>query len=53
MATGEIATIIVGVAIVGFLWTLHRDMRALTDRVARLEGTVDTLKDVLIGRERT
>lgn len=24
--------------VIGFLWTIHRDMRGLSDRVARLEG---------------
>ena len=59
MTTGEIATIAVGVAIVGFLWSLHRDirsldrdLRAIGDRVARLEGTVNTLKDFLVGKEK-
>ena len=52
MTTGEITTIVGFVAVVGFLWTLHRDVRALSDRVARLEGTVDTLKDFLVGKEK-
>ena len=47
MEAGQIATIVVGVGIVGFLWSLHRDMRSLGERLARLEGTVDTLKDIL------
>ena len=59
MTAGEIATMAVGIAIVGFLWSLHRDVRSLdrdirtlSDRVARLEGAVGTLKDFLIGREK-
>ncbi len=44
-------TIGVGVAILGFLWSLHRDMRNLSDRVSRLEGTVDLLAKVLLDRE--
>ena len=37
METGEIITSVVGVAIAGFLWGLHRDLRALVERVARIE----------------
>ena len=39
------------VGIIAFLWSLHRDMRSLSDRVSRLEGTVDTLAKVLVNRE--
>jgi len=39
------------VGIIAFLWNLHRDMRSLSDRVSRLEGTVDTLAKVLVNRE--
>ena len=53
MTTGDYVLIIVGVGIAGFLWSLHRDMRGLGERLARLEGTVETLKDILTGRERT
>ena len=48
MDTGEIITIAVGVAIVGFLWSLHRDIRGLDrdvrtlgERVARIEGLIE------------
>ena len=27
--------------VIGFLWTIHRDMRSLSDRVARLEGLLE------------
>ena len=30
--------LVVGVAILGFLWSLHRDMAGLRDRMARIEG---------------
>ena len=33
-----IGTIAVGVAILGFLWGLHRDIADLRERMARLEG---------------
>ncbi len=38
-------------AIIAFLWSLHKDMRSLSDCVSRLEGMVETLVQVLIGRE--
>ena len=34
----SIATLTVAVAILGFLWTLHRDVADLRERMARLEG---------------
>ncbi len=36
---------------IAFLWSPHRDMRSISDRVSRLEGTVDTLAKVLVNRE--
>jgi len=38
MGAGDIATLALGVAILGFLWSLHRDMAGLRERMARLEG---------------
>lgn len=38
------------VAILAFLWTLHRDMRSLSDRVSRLEGLLEGLRDAVTGR---
>lgn len=38
METSDIATLALGVAILGFLWTLHRDIASLRERMARLEG---------------
>jgi len=49
--TTDWITIGVGVAILGFLWSLHRDMRNLSDRVSRLGSTVDLLAKVLLDRE--
>ena len=51
MGASEYITIAVGVGILGFLWALHRDMRGLGERVARLEGTIETLNDILARRE--
>ena len=33
-----IGTIAVGIAMLGFLWSLHRDMTDLRERMARVEG---------------
>lgn len=38
MDTSTLITIGVGIAILGFLWTLHRDIADLRERMARLEG---------------
>lgn len=40
------------VGIIAFLWSLHRDMRQLSERVARLEGVVETLRDTIAGRQK-
>ena len=39
------------VAILAFLWSLHRDMRALSDRVSRLEGLIDGLRSAITERK--
>ncbi len=47
----EMYTIIgMGIAILAFLWALHRDLRNLGERVARLEGSFESLRDVVVGR---
>lgn len=45
------------IAVLGFLWkldrgvqALHRDMRGLSDRVAKVEGLLEGLRDVISGR---
>ena len=38
MSAELIAIIAASVAIIGFLWTLHRDESDLRERMARLEG---------------
>ena len=41
-----------GVAgILAFLWNLHRDMRNLSDRVSKLEGLMEGLRDAIIARQ--
>ena len=42
----------VGLGILGFFWALHRDMRSLSDRVSRLEGLLEGLRDAITGRHR-
>ncbi|MYE59901.1 MAG: hypothetical protein F4X35_10160 [Alphaproteobacteria bacterium] len=45
-------------AVAGFLWSLHRDvrgldrdLRTLSDRVARVEGLLEGLRDSITGRQ--
>ena len=38
MEAADIATLSVGVAILAFLWSLHRDIANLRERMARIEG---------------
>ena len=52
MSPDTIATLAAAAVIVGFLWSLHRDVSDLRERMARLEGTVDVLAKFLIDRER-
>ena len=40
MGAEQWANIAVGVAVIGFLWNLHRDIADLRERMARLEGSV-------------
>ena len=40
----------VGVAILGFLWNLHRDMAALRERMAKIEGAMELLAKLLIDK---
>ena len=39
------------VAILAFLWDLRRDMRLLSDRMSRLEGSVDELRSAIAKRK--
>ena len=39
------------VAILVFLWILHRDMLALSDRLSRLEGLIDGLRSAITERK--
>lgn len=42
--------LIAALAILGFLWGLHRDMRNLGERVAKLEGLLGGLREAIAGR---
>ncbi|MCZ0941681.1 MAG: hypothetical protein OXJ53_01345 [Gammaproteobacteria bacterium] len=48
MDTSDIATLTLGLAILGFLWTLHEDIASLRERMARLGGGVDLLAGVML-----
>ena len=38
------------VAMLGCLWSLSRDMRGLSERVAKLEGLLEGLRDGIVNR---
>lgn len=42
--------LVAALAILGFLWGLHRDMRDLGERVAKLEGSLEGLREAIAGR---
>ena len=49
----ETIATIVGVAIIaGFLWSLHRDVAGLRERMSRLEGLFEGVRDSFIRFER-
>ena len=50
MYASTLITIGIGVAILGFLWNLHRDMAALCERLAKVEGTMKLLAKLLIDK---
>ena len=59
LSSDTIAMIALQLAVVGFLWSLHRDMRGLdkdlrdvSDRLAKLEGVVETLRDGILGKKQ-
>ena len=41
MSPELIAIITAAIAIIGFLWSLHRDVAGLRERMARLEGLLE------------
>ena len=48
----DYATLAALLAIIAFLWSLHRDIGNLRDRISRLEGAVDLLTKFLMDRDR-
>ena len=59
MSPETITTAVAAVVIIGFLWSLHRDVAGLhrdmadiRERLARLEGAVEVLTKFLVDRER-
>ena len=52
MSPEAITTAVAAVAIIAFLWNLHRDVADLREHMSRLEGTVDLIARVLIDREQ-
>lgn len=46
-----IALFALQIAVVGFLWTLHGDMANIRERMAKLEGAVETLRDTIVGKQ--
>ena len=52
MSPETITTAVGFVIVIGFLWNLHRDVSALRERMAKLEGSMDILTKFLIDRER-
>ena len=41
-----IVTVIAWVTLAAFFWSIHKDIAGLSERIARLEGSVDVLKDL-------
>ena len=47
MSQDTIATLVAAVVIIGFLWSLHRDVAGLRERMSRLEGAFEGLRDAV------
>ena len=45
-----IAILGVGVVLAGFFWSLHRDVAILRERISRLEGLFEGLRDTVTSR---
>ena len=41
-----LVTVIAWVTLAAFLWSIHKDIAGLSERIARLQGSVDVLKDL-------
>ena len=42
-----LVTVIAWVTLAAFLWSIHKGIAGLSERIARLEGSFDVLKDLL------
>lgn len=50
MTPFEYGTIIGFASMTAFLWSLHRDMNRLSDRVSKIEGLLEGLRSAIEGR---
>ncbi len=41
-----IVTVVAWSTMAVFLWSIHKDIAGLSERIARLQGSVDVLKDL-------
>ena len=48
--TDSVVVVALMIAVLGFLWSLHRDMRGLSERVAKVEGLLEGLRDSIASR---
>ena len=48
--TDSVVVAALTIAVLGFLWSLHRDMRGLSERVAKVEGLLEGLRDSIASR---
>ena len=48
--TDSVVVVALMIAVLGFLWSLHRDMRGLSERVAKVEGLLEGLRDSIANR---
>ena len=42
-----VVTVTTWVTLAAFLWLIRKDIAGLSERIARLEGSVDVLKDLV------
>ena len=47
MEYNTLITIVAWLTLAAFLWSIHKDIAGLSERIARLEGSFDVLKDLL------
>ena len=47
LSADTLTTLAAAAVIIGFLWTLHRDVAGLRERMSRLEGAFEGLRDAV------